>query len=26
VKRYLPELWPEGSRLSKGEPQSRLCH
>jgi hypothetical protein len=26
VKRYLPERWPEGSRLSQGEPQGRLCH
>jgi NAD(P)-dependent dehydrogenase (short-subunit alcohol dehydrogenase family) len=24
AKRYLPELWPEGSRVSKGEQQGRL--
>lgn len=24
VKRYMPELWPEGSRVSKGEQQGRL--
>jgi NAD(P)-dependent dehydrogenase (short-subunit alcohol dehydrogenase family) len=24
VKRYLPELWPEGGRVSKGEQQGRL--
>jgi NAD(P)-dependent dehydrogenase (short-subunit alcohol dehydrogenase family) len=24
VKRYLPELWPEGSRIPKGEKQGRL--
>ena len=24
LRRYLPELWPEGSRVSKGEQQGRL--
>jgi NAD(P)-dependent dehydrogenase (short-subunit alcohol dehydrogenase family) len=24
MKRYMPELWPEGSRVSKGEQQGRL--